>query len=320
MMRDIVRLIRLPNLLFLAIVLWTMEKWVAVPVLQSILYDAILSNWFLVLLIVATVLIAAGGYVINDYFDVKIDRINRPEQVIVTRTISKQTAFRLSIGLSAVGVVAGIVAAILCRSWTVGILFGIAPGLLWFYSSGYKRQFIVGNLIIALLAACPPLMIAFANIGYAHKLYDRFGDIVSQTPLPHSLLVWLGGFAVFAFLTTWTREIIKDMQDQIGDAELECHTLPVVLGDTKTKIIVTALILLIIVGLSYCLFVLLPFNTAWTSLPVRYWAFGLIVPLVCLLVLLWTAKIPSDYKAPQQLMKFIMFMGTLFSFVINKLL
>ena len=110
------------------------------------------------------------------------------------------------------------------------------------------------------------------------------------------------------------------MQDQIGDAELECHTLPVVLGDTKTKIIVTALVLLIIAGLSYCLFVLLPFNTAWTSLPVRYWAFGLMVPLVCLLVLLWTAKIPSDYKAPQQLMKFIMFMGTLFSYVIFRMM
>lgn len=320
MMRDIVRLIRLPNLLFLAIVLWTMEKWVAVPVLQSILYDAILSNWFLILLIVATVLIAAGGYVINDYFDVKIDRINRPDQVIVTRTIPKQTAFRLSIGLSAVGVVAGIVAAILCRSWTVGILFGIAPGLLWFYSSGYKRQFIVGNLIIALLAACPPLMIAFANIGYAHKLYDRMGDIVSQTPLAHSLLIWLGGFAVFAFVTTWIREIIKDMQDQIGDAELECHTLPVVLGETKTKLIVTALIVLTIAGLCYCQWGLLPFDTSLTSLATRYVGLVVLLPLVCVLVLLWRAKIPSDYKAPQLYMKFVMFMGTLFSFVIFRMM
>lgn len=319
-MRDIVRLIRLPNLLFLGILVWVMEKWVAIPVLHSIRYDAILSNGFLVLLMVAMVCIAAGGYVINDYFDVKIDRINRPDRVIVTRTIDKQTAFRLSIGLSAVGLTTGIIAAILCRSWTVGILIGITPGLLWFYSSGYKRQFLIGNLIIALLSSFPPLIIAFANIGYAHKLYDRFGDIVSQTPLPHSLLVWLGGFAVFAFLTTWTREIIKDMQDQIGDAELECHTLPVVLGDTKTKIIVTALILLIIAGLSYCLFVLLPFNTDWTSLPVRYWDFGLMVPLVCLLILLWTAKIPSDYKAPQEEMKFIMFMGTLFSYVIFRMM
>lgn len=319
-MRDIVRLIRLPNLVFLGILVWVMEKWVAIPVLQSIRYDAILSNGFLCLLMISMVCIAAGGYVINDYFDVKIDRINRPDRVIVTRTMDKQTAFRLSVILSSIGLVTGVMAAILCRSWTVGILIGITPGLLWFYSSGYKRQFLIGNLIIALLSSFPPLIIAFANIGYAHKLYDRLGDIVSQTPLPHSLLVWLGGFAVFAFLTTWIREIIKDMQDQIGDAELECHTLPVVLGDTKTKIIVTALILLTIAGLSYCLFVLLPFNTAWTSLPVRYWAFGLMVPLVCLLVLLWTAKIPADYKAPQEEMKFIMFMGTLFSFVIYKLL
>lgn len=320
MIRDILHLIRWSNLLFLAIVLWTMEKWVAIPVLLSIRYDVILSNGFLALLIGATVLIAAGGYVINDYFDVKIDRINRPDQVIVTRTIPKDTAFRLSICLSAIGLVAGIVAAILCRSWTLGILFGIAPGLLWFYSSGYKRQFLVGNLIIALLAACPPLIIAFANIGYAHKLYDRFGDIVSQTPLAHSLLMWLGGFALFAFITTWIREIIKDLQDQIGDAELECHTLPVVLGDTKTKLIVTTLIVITLAGLCYCHWGLLPFDTSFTSLATRYLGLVVLLPLVCVLVLLWRAKIPSDYKAPQLYMKFVMFMGTLFSFVIQKLL
>ena len=87
--KDILRLVRWSNLLFLAALVWVMEKWVATPVLDKAAFGEQLP-WFITLLIMlAIVLIAAGGYVINDYFDVKIDRINRPESVIVTRTIRK---------------------------------------------------------------------------------------------------------------------------------------------------------------------------------------------------------------------------------------
>lgn len=319
-MRDAFRLIRWPNLIFIGILLWVMDRWVAVPVLQSIRFEQILPSWLLAMIILATILIAAGGYVINDYFDVKIDRINHPDELIITRTWEKQKAFRFSLILSGIGLLLGLSVAFICRSWTLGTIYLITPGILWFYSSGYKRQFLLGNLIVSIVAGLTPMLIAFANVGYAHVLYDRWGDIVSQTPLAHELYVWLGGFAVFAFLTTWTREIIKDMQDEWGDAELECHTLPVVLGDTKTKIIVTALITLTLVGVGYCFGWLLPFDTSLTSLTSRYIFFVIFIPLICVLVLLWKAKIPSDFKAPQQLMKFIMFMGTLFSYVIFRMM
>ena len=319
-MRDALKLIRCPNLIFLGILLWVMDRWVAVPVLHSIRFEQILPWWLLGLIILATVLIAAGGYVINDYFDVKIDRINRPDELIITRTWEKQKAFRFSLILSGLGLLVGLAVAIVCRSWTLGIIYVMTPGVLWFYSSGYKRQFLLGNLIIAIVSGITPMLIAFANVGYAHVLYDRWGDIVSQTPLAHELYVWLGGFAVFAFLTTWIREIIKDMQDVEGDAEMECHTLPVVLGNTKTKIIVTALIVLTVIGLCYCHFCLLPFDTSLSSLASRYLIFVILIPLLCALVLLWAAKIPSDFKAPQQVMKFVMFMGTMFGFVIFRML
>ena len=319
-MRDAFKLIRWPNLIFIAILLWVMEHWVAIPVLESIRFEQILPWWMLTLIILATVLIAAGGYVINDYFDVKIDRINRPEQLIITRTWDKQRAFRFSLILSGIGIVVGLVVAFLCRSWSLGLLFILTPGVLWFYSSGYKRQFILGNLIIAIVSSLTPLLIALANIGYAHVLYDRGKDIIRQTPLAHELYIWLGGFAVFAFLTTWIREIIKDMQDVEGDAEMECHTFPVVLGEQWTKIIVTALTLITIGLLVYCNYQVLPFNTAFRSPNTRFLYFGLLTPLVCMLALLWSAKIPSDYKIVQLTMKFVMFMGTMFSFVILKLI
>lgn len=313
---DIMRLVRWSNLLFLAALVWVMEKWVAVPILNKAAFGEQVPWYILLLVILATVLIAAGGYVINDYFDVKIDRINRPDELIVTRTISKPAAMRLSITLSAAGIVCGLVIAILLRSWTLGILFIIIPGLLWFYSSSYKRLFMVGNLIIALLAGMTPMVVAMTNVA---QLQLRFAPILPYTTLTHDLYAWLGGFALFAFLLTWMREIVKDMQDQMGDRELECHSMPVVWGDTWTKVFVTMLILITLAVIGHLWYHVLPFPIGWNSLSTRYIVLGIITPLLGALGLLWAAKIPSDYKNCQLLIKFTMFIGMLYSICLRAL-
>ena len=310
---DIMRLVRWSNLLFLAALIWLMEKWVATPILVKAAFGEQIPGYMLLLIILATVLIAAGGYVINDYFDVKIDRINRPDEVIVTRSVSKPAAMRLSMTLSGIGIACGITVAILLRSLTIGILFVLIPGLLWFYSSSYKRLFMIGNLIIALLAAVTPMVVALTNVAI---LQLRYETILPYTTLPHDLYAWLGGFALFAFLLTWIREIIKDLQDQMGDRELECHSMPVVWGETGTKVFVTALIVLTIAIIGHLWWHILPFPTAWTSLSTRYIALGIVTPLLCSIWLLWAAKIPSDYKTCQQVVKFTMLIGMLYSICI----
>ena len=310
---DIMRLVRWSNLLFLAALIWLMEKWVATPILVKAAFGEQIPGYMLLLIILATVLIAAGGYVINDYFDVKIDRINRPDEVIVTRSVSKPAAMRLSMTLSGIGIACGITVAILLRSLTIGILFVLIPGLLWFYSSSYKRLFMIGNLIIALLAAVTPMVVALTNVAI---LQLRYETILPYTTLPHDLYAWLGGFALFAFLLTWIREIIKDLQDQMGDRELECHSMPVVWGETGTKAFVTALIVLTIAIIGHLWWHVLPFPTSWISLSTRYIALGIVTPLLCSIWLLWAAKIPSDYKTCQQVVKFTMLIGMLYSICI----
>jgi len=307
------RLVRWSNVLFLGALIWVMEKWVATPVLREAGFGEQLPWYVTLLLMCAAMLIGAGGYVINDYFDVKIDRINRPDEVVVTRSVSKPTAMRLSVVLSAIGVVCGISVAVLLRSMTLGIMFVIIPGLLWFYSSSYKRLFLIGNLIIALLAGMTPLIVAMANVAQLELLY---AGILPYTSLPHDLYCWLGGFGLFAFLLTWIREIIKDMQDQMGDRELECHSMPVVWGETWTKVFVTALIVLTLAIIGLLWWHILPFPTSWTSLSTRYIILGIAVPLLGALWLLWAAKIPSDYKTCQQVVKLTMLLGMLYSIVI----
>ena len=312
--KNILQLVRWSNLFFLGALIYVMEKWVVVPILDDVAFGEQLPWYILLLIAAATILIAAGGYVINDYFDIKIDRINRPDQLIVTQYISKENAMRLSIGLSGVGMVCGLVAAWLLRSSTIAILFAIIPGLLWFYSSSYKRLLIIGNVTIALLSALSPMMIAIANVA---QLQLKYSTILPYTTLEHDIYAWVGGFSLFAFLLTWIREIVKDLQDQMGDRELECHSMPIVWGNIVTKIVVTALIVLTTVLIGWFWYSILPFEKSWQSFSTRYIVLAIIIPLWGALWLLWAAKIPSDYRTCQQVLKLTMFLGMLYSFVLR---
>ena len=307
------QLLRVGNLTFVAILLYVMEKWVATPLLQLEQFGELMPWWILTLLIVSVVGIAAGGYVINDYFDVKIDRINRPDNLVVTRIISRDAAMNLFYGLTAVGVIAGTVVAWWAHSWTLLFTYIVIPGLLWFYSASYKRMFLVGNLVVAFASAIVPLLVAIANADYLHHLYQ---NALAYSPIVGELYVWTGGFAAFAFLLTWVREIVKDIEDIEGDREMECRTLPIVWGDKVAKIIATLLLMAIAILIVYMLFAVLPFSHEWKSLPTRYVVFGLIVPILCSIVLLWAANNRTEYHRVQTIIKFAMFMGMLFSYVI----
>lgn len=307
------QLLRVGNLTFVAILLYVMEKWVATPLLQLEQFGELMPWWILTLLIVSVVGIAAGGYVINDYFDVKIDRINRPDNLVVTRIISRDAAMNLFYGLTAVGVIAGTVVAWWAHSWTLLFTYVVIPGLLWFYSASYKRMFLVGNLVVAFASAIVPLLVAIANADYLHHLYQ---NALAYSPIIGELYVWTGGFAAFAFLLTWVREIVKDIEDIEGDREMECRTLPIVWGDKVAKIIATILLVVIATLIVYILFAVLPFSHEWKSLPTRYVVFGLIVPILCSIVLLWAANNRTEYHRVQTIIKFAMFMGMLFSYVI----
>lgn len=307
------QLLRVGNLTFVAILLYVMEKWVATPLLQLEQFGELMPWWILTLLIVSVIGIAAGGYVINDYFDVKIDRINRPDNLVVTRIISRDAAMNLFYGLTAVGVIAGTVVAWWAHSWTLLFTYIVIPGLLWFYSASYKRMFLVGNIVVAFASAIVPLLVAIANADYLHHLYQ---NALAYSPIVGELYVWTGGFAIFAFLLTWVREIVKDIEDIEGDREMECRTLPIVWGDKVAKIIATILLVVIAILIVYMLFAVLPFSHEWKSLPTRYVVFGLIVPILCSIVLLWAANNRTEYHRVQTIIKFAMFMGMLFSYVI----
>lgn len=307
------QLLRIGNLAFLAILLYVMEKWVVVPLLHLEKFPEQMPWWILVLLIMSTICIAAGGYVINDYFDVKIDRINRPDDMVVTRVISREGAMRWFYFLTAVGITAGLATAWWAHSWNLLFIYVVIPGLLWFYSASYKRMLLVGNLIVAFISALVPLIVAIIHADYLQHLY---GDSLAYTPIIGQLYIWLGGFALFSFLLTWAREVVKDMEDIEGDREMECRTMPIVWGETASKVVVTILVVATMALVSYIAWFVLPFPMEWSTLTSRFVVFGLLVPMVCVLVLLWFARSKRELHTVQQVLKFAMFLGTMFSYVI----
>lgn len=307
------QLLRIGNLAFLAILLYVMEKWVVVPLLHLEKFPEQMPWWILVLLILSTICIAAGGYVINDYFDVKIDRINRPDDMVVTRVISREGAMRWFYVLTAVGITAGLATAWWAHSWNLLFIYVVIPGLLWFYSASYKRMLLVGNLIVAFISALVPLIVAIIHADYLQHLY---GDSLAYTPIIGQLYIWLGSFALFSFLLTWAREVVKDMEDIEGDREMECRTMPIVWGETASKVVVTILVVATMALVSYIAWFVLPFPMEWSTLTSRFVVFGLLVPMVCVLVLLWFARSKRELHTVQQVLKFAMFLGTMFSYVI----
>ena len=131
-----------------------------------------------------------------------------------------------------------------------------------------------------------------------------------------SAYVWLSGFALFAFLIPLIREMVKDIEDINGDCEMECRTMPIVWGIKTTKIIATTLLIATIALIAYMAFMVLPFPYNWQSFSTRYVVFGLMIPIVCAVILLWASKTPLEYRRTQLIIKFVMFMGMLYSFVI----
>ena len=175
-----------------------------------------LDNWKyyffdyrLFLLSFSTALIAAAGYIINDYYDIKIDYINKPEKVIIGKIIKRRVALAIHVVLNVIAFGIGIL-----LSLTIGLVHFISIFLLWFYSNHLKRLPLIGNFIVALLTGTTVLILAL--------LYHDSG-----------MLLFI--YAIFAFTITLIREIIKDMEDLKGDANFGCRTLPVIWGIRKSK-------------------------------------------------------------------------------------
>lgn len=251
--------------------------------------DDLLKPRFL-LLCLCVILTAAAGYIINDYHDINIDLTNKPEKVIIGKIISRRWAMLLHFSFNTLSFLGGFY-----LNPYIGLSILICTVILWLYSVHFKKQFLSGNILVALLSAFVIVILPFFN------------------PLISNYLVWV--YAFFAFGVSLIREIVKDAEDLRGDAKFNCKTLPIVLGVRKTKNVLLGICLIYIVLIGVHIFVansLIPFRHTYDNvLYVLYMVLFLIVPFIASLYFLYKADVKADFTRLSSFYKLMMLSGLL---------
>ena len=236
----------------------------------------VFTDFWLFLIVAATVMIAAAGYIINDYYDIKIDLINKPDRVVIGKTITRRYAIFFHTVISVTGVGMG-----LLINWKVGAVNFVSVFLLWLYSNNLKRQPLIGNLVVSILTGLSIFLLSF--------LYEQYLPLVMT-------------YSLFAFFMTLIREIVKDMEDMKGDTTFGCKTLPIVWGIRKTKSFLYGTILVfsfLVLWLDYQ-----QLKISWI-----YFIPLLFVPMSLLFYRLLKADTKKEFYQLSQLCKIIMLLG-----------
>ncbi|GEP93845.1 geranylgeranylglycerol-phosphate geranylgeranyltransferase [Chitinophaga cymbidii] len=297
------RMVRYPNLIYIALTQFLLQYCVVEPVLLNSGAEPSLSFPHFLMLCISTILVAAGGYIINDYFDINIDLVNKPDKMIVDKIINRRWAMAWHTILNMAGVSMGFLVAFQIGQFYLGFVQVFCTLLLWFYSTSFKRQVLIGNVVISLLTALSVVVVGF----YERQIYESFEAIMSFEG--RKLIKIIGVYALFAFVLSMIREIVKDLEDMIGDSKDGCRTIPIVWGVKKAKRFTMGMMFLLAILLLVILIV--TFSKGW------YVAAGYIL-LFVLFPFIWfvqkpfmSAYQPEHYHRISTWIKVVMLTGIL---------
>lgn len=291
------KLIRLPNLIFIILTQTLFQCCIYYPLFNG----RIPSNdtFRFIFIVMASVFIAAAGYIINDYFDINIDEVNKPQRMVVDKIIHRRWAIAWHFILSTIGIICTIIALPILQKWYLILANIICVSLLWLYSTNFKKNLLIGNIVIALLTGWTILIIFFSKIA----LSDAFGngDIAEHKFFRIAFL-----YAGFAFISTLVREAIKDMEDREGDEKYGCRTMPIAWGMNASKVYVAVWLIALIAILVLVQVYVLQFRWWW---PVNYSIVLIILPLIYIFYGLFKASSSKDFYRLSNWTKLVMLSG-----------
>ena len=264
-----------------------------------------LGDWQYVLLVLSTVLIAAGGYVINNIFDQQTDAINKPNMVVVGKNISETQAYNLYIGLTVTGVATGFYLSNIIAKPGFASIFIMVAATLYLYATSLKQIMLIGNIVVALLLSFSVIVIGIFD------LYPVIGiENQQQMGLLFSILL---DYAIFAFMINLLREIVKDIEDTDGDYNQGMNTLPIAIGKTRTGKIVFGLSFIPLFFILYYINKYL-FELLFVTIYLLLFVVG---PLVFFTVKIWSATSKKEFRILSGLLKWILLFGILSVVVIS---
>jgi 4-hydroxybenzoate polyprenyltransferase len=285
-----------PNLLIIALTFFILRYLVFIPVLRAFSFSPGMTNFQFLLMVTATMLIAAAGYIINDYFDVLTDRVNKPEKQYIGKQITPGSALATALLLSLTAFALSIWLSANLKTVLPGSLLILALVVTWWYAMQLKRSFLWGNIAVACLSA--------GTIAMAWLIEK---DISLFTDEPSGIITRIiAAVSIFAFLLSLMREIVKDAEDIDGDRLIACKSLPILKGIPVTKMtlyIFTSITLLLL--LSAQIFLLQS-----SKLIAVMWLFlSVEIPLIYFIPSLIRAQTKTDFHKLSSLLKWIMVGG-----------
>lgn len=291
------KMIRLPNLVFIALTQVLFQVCIFYPLYENNIPADDTRNF--ILLLVASVLIAGAGYIINDYFDINIDEVNKPERMVVDKVINRRWAIAWHLILNAAGVLLTILALPLREKWYLVLANIFCVFLLWFYSTTFKRKLLIGNIAISLLTAWTILLIFLSKVSFT----DAFAAAHPGQP---KFFRFAFLYAGFAFIISLIREAVKDIEDMPGDERYGCRTMPIVWGVNAAKVYIAVWLIILISILIVIQVYILQFQWWWA---VVYCVPLIILPLLYIFRKLFKAVTVQDYHKLSTLLKLTMLTG-----------
>lgn len=300
---NILRLVRYPNLLMLALMQVVFRYGFYRP--QGII--PALFDYQFVMLVVATVSIAAAGYIINDISDVATDRINKPGKNLIGNGISEQAAWRMYVILNIIGVGCGFfISHAVGRPWFT-LIFMVMVLFLYQYATNWKRMILVGNLAVAFMTFTSVIILGLFDlfpiltIGNRGYLGVMFGILLD--------------YAIFAFIINLIREIVKDMQDINGDYNQGMNTLPIAIGIARTVKMTFWLSLLPVAVVLWYIYTY--FYSTNLFYAVVYSLVLIAAPLIYFSIRIREARTSKDFGHLSTVLKLIMLTGILSILVVS---
>ena len=311
---NFLRLIRFPNLIIVALTQYLLQYYILLPELKKVNLTSLLPDFEFFLLVFSTILIAAGGYIINDIEDVDIDKLNKPEKKqIVGRIYPLSISWKMYLFSIILGFIISIYLAFFIHNLVQFLIYPAAVGMLYAYSKWWKRQPLIGNLVIAFFCAFVAWIVFYAErINFiSEKLQNVLARNVATEGYDFLKLTFVG-YAIFAFISTLFREIIKDIEDVQGDKAGNCRTLPVVIGVESSKkwaFMVGLIFLSLVVIFSFIL------RGDWVKILILNLTISL--PIIYALFLLVKSHKKEDFSFLSKLAKFIMLSGLVFILIMK---
>ncbi len=300
------RLIRWPNLVFIALTQLLFYYCIILPVLPPNYYQ--LQNKFTTpvfsLLIAASIFIAAAGYIINDYFDINIDMVNKPGKMIVQKIINRRWAIFLHLAITFVGLLISLYVSL--KTTFIIITANIVCALLlWVYSTTFKKKLLSGNIIISALTAWTVMALYFA-VNTVFFVNPNLNNGIHTAM--HKIYKYAVLYAGFAFIISLIREVVKDIEDMEGDSKYNCKTMPIVWGVPAAKVFVGVWLVVLIGALAVVQFYVLQIGWWISSV---YVLLLVILPLLFILREFYTAQSPPQYHRVSSMIKLVMLTGIL---------